>query len=675
MGENLRASLEFLPLSRELATVRDDVELPVDVNSVALGEPDPERLRELYARFELVQWLQELDRAAPAMDPAADADLDYRLVTSEADLAWLAEQISGVEQLALEVETAGRDYMRARLVGLSFAWAHGTGAYVPLAHDYEGAPPQLSADTVFAALRGALADDAVAKIGADLKYAMNVLARHEVALGGVRFDVALESYVVDSVAAKHNLDDLAAKYLGRSRTRYEDIAGKGSKQLSFNALDVEAASPYAAEDADLALRLHGVLYPKLSAEPALARVFDDIEMPLVPVLSRVERNGTLVDGALLERQSRELSERLAALRAQACAEAGEEFNLDSTKQLGELLYEKLKLPVLRKTPGGKPSTAEPVLAELALDYALPRIIMDYRQLAKLKSTYTDKLPQQIDPGTGRIHTTYRQAIAATGRLSSMDPNLQNIPVRTEEGRRIRQAFIAPAGHVLAALDYSQIELRIMAHLSGDAGLAQAFAEGLDVHRATAAEVFGATPETVTADQRRSAKAINFGLIYGMSAYGLARQLGVSRKVAQEYINRYFERYPGVEAYMQQTRTRARETGYVETLFGRRLYLPEIRVSQAARRQAAERTAINAPMQGTAADIIKRAMINVDAWLQRSGVDAKLVMQVHDELVLEVAEDDVDAVIAEVRALMSGAAELSVPLVVDAGVGANWDEAH
>jgi DNA polymerase-1 len=542
-------------------------------------------------------------------------------------------------------------------------------------HDYPGAPDQIALVDLLARLKPLLEDPQIGKIGHDLKFHKNVLARYDIELAGIEFDVMLESYVLDSVATRHTTDDLAQRYLGVKTIRYEDVAGKGAKQLSFNDVPIETAAPYAAEDADITLRLHETLWPKLVAQASLKSVFEDIEMPLLSVLSRVERTGAQVDGGLLIKQGEEIGSRLRELAEQAWVVADEQFNLDSTKQLQSVFYDKLGLPVLKKTPGGKPSTAEPVLQELALDYELPRIILEYRGLAKLKSTYTDKLPLQINAETGRIHTSYHQAVAATGRLSSKDPNLQNIPVRTSEGRRIRQAFIAAAGRQLLAADYSQIELRIMAHLSGDAGLRAAFDQELDVHRATAAEVFGCALDAVDADQRRSAKAINFGLIYGMSAFGLGRQLGVSRGVAQEYIDRYFARYPGVHDYMEQIREQARADGFVATVFGRRLYLPEINAKNGMRRQAAERTAINAPMQGTAADIIKRAMISVDSWLEDASLDAQMIMQVHDELVFDVAQQDLDALSAGVVERMAAAAQLEVPLVVDVGCGDNWDEAH
>ncbi|TXI35150.1 MAG: DNA polymerase I, partial [Aquipseudomonas alcaligenes] len=590
---------------------------------------------------------------------------------------WL-KKLEAAELIAFDTETTSLDPQQAQVVGVSFAVEAGEAAYVPLAHSYMGVPAQLDRDAVLRALKPILEDPAKAKVGQHAKYDMNVLAHATtpIEVQGVAFDTMLESYVLDSTATRHDMDSLAMKYLEHSTIRFEDIAGKGAKQLTFDQIALEQAGPYAAEDADVTLRLHQTLWARLQATPSLAKVLKDIEMPLVPVLARIERNGALVDAKLLGQQSLELGERLVALERQAFELAGQEFNLGSPKQLGAILYDKLGLPVLSKTATGQPSTAENVLAELAeQDHALPKLLMEYRSLSKLKSTYTDKLPEQINPRTGRIHTSYHQAVAATGRLSSTDPNLQNIPIRTAEGRRIRQAFVAPAGYKLMSADYSQIELRIMAHLAKDEGLLDAFRHDRDVHRATAAEVFGVPLEQVSSDQRRSAKAINFGLIYGMSAFGLAKQIGVDRKQAQAYIDTYFARYPGVLAYMERTREQATQQGYVETLFGRRLYLPDIHAKNPALRKGAERTAINAPMQGTAADIMKRAMIAVDQWLPQSGLDAKVILQVHDELVLEIREDQVEALRAGLLPLMSGAAELDVPLVVEAGVGNNWDEAH
>ena len=677
LGENLRAALDQLPLYRELATIRCDVELDFGPEELAIREPDQEQLLGHYRDLEFKGWITEASSAleADGHEDASAPEANYAIVLEQADFDRWVERLRKAGRFAFDTETTSLDYMRAELVGVSFAVAAGEAAYVPFGHRYVGAPDQLPAKTVLDALKPLLEDPDIEKIGQNLKYDMSVLARAGIELAGVRYDTMLESYVLDSVGTRHNMDDMALKFLGRSTTSFTDVAGKGAKQLTFDQVGLEQAGPYAAEDADVTLQLHELLWPRLEAEPTLVRVFDEIEMPLVPVLSRIERNGALVDARLLKQQSAELAELMQELEAKAHEEAGGEFNLGSTRQLQQILYEKLGLPVIRKTPGGAPSTAEPVLAELAHDYPLPRIIMDYRSLAKLKSTYTDTLPRQIDRDTGRIHTSYHQAVAATGRLSSSEPNLQNIPIRSAQGRRIRQAFVAPKGRVLLAADYSQIELRIMAHLSADAGLLAAFADGLDVHRATAAEVFGVDLADVSADQRRNAKAINFGLIYGMSAFGLARQLGIARGEAQAYIDRYFERYPGVREYMDRTRAQAREQGYVETLFGRRLYLPEIRVQNQQRRQAAERTAINAPMQGSAADIIKRAMIDLDGWMRRTRPDALMIMQVHDELVFEVAEDAAEALGETVRERMQAAAELAVPLLVDVGVGANWDEAH
>lgn len=679
VGESLREHLDQLRLSRELATIRCDLELDQGIDDLRMRAPDRGRLRELLERLEFNAWLRQLDTAddpaPPSTQPVPKTASDYETVLTEAALERWLERLRTAGLFAFDTETTSLDYMQARIVGVSFAVEPGEAAYVPLAHAYVGAPAQLDRDAALEKLRPLLESDAHRKVGQNLKYDMSVLANHGIELAGIAFDTMLESYVLDSIATRHDMDSLALKYLDHKTITYEEVAGKGAKQLSFDQVPIEAAAPYAAEDADVTLRLHRALWPRLEREPALVRVFRDIDLPLVPVLSRMERTGVLVDTGMLARQSRELAERLRELEAEAQRVAGQPFNPASPKQIQEILYDKQGLPVLAKTPKGAPSTAENVLAELALDYPLPKLILDHRALSKLKSTYTDRLPEQVDARTGRVHTSYQQAVAATGRLSSTDPNLQNIPVRTEEGRRIRQAFIAPPGHRIVAADYSQIELRIMAHLSQDAGLLQAFADGEDIHRATAAEVFGVARERVTPDQRRSAKAINFGLIYGMSAFGLAKQLGIDRNAAQDYVDRYFARYPGVKAYMDATRARAHEQGYVETVFGRRLYLPEINVRNQQRRNAAERTAINAPMQGTAADIIKLAMIRADAWLREDGVRARMIMQVHDELVFEVAEADVDRLQSGILRCMRGAAELLVPLEVDVGVGANWDEAH
>jgi len=673
-GDNLRASLATLPLSRQLATIKGDVALDVGIDSLIPTPSAVDRLRELYMTYEFRAWLDELPGAQAPQHKSVSQSAYETLVDWQSFDTWL-DRLRARGQFAVDLETTTLDYMKAELVGIAFATQAGHAAYIPVGHDYPGVPAQLARDEVIRRMKPLLEDSALIKIGQNLKYDKNVLESYGVTLRGIGFDTMLESYVIDSVASSHDMQDLAQRYLGLATMSFEDVAGKGVKQLTFNEVAIEQAAHYAGEDADFSLRLHDALWPKLVATPRLKAVFEEIEMPLVGVLSRMERNGAMVDGALLRAQGDELSRRMQELVNEAFSLAGDTFNLDSPKQLQAILYDKLGLPVLKKTPGGQPSTAEPVLAELALDYPLPRVIMDYRSLAKLKSTYTDKLPLQINPRTHRIHTSYHQAVAATGRLSSTDPNLQNIPIRTTEGRRIRQAFIAPPGRLLVSADYSQIELRIMAHLSGDDGLKSAFANDLDVHRATAAEVFGLPLDAVTVDQRRSAKAINFGLMYGMSAFGLGRQLGVSRAVAQQYIETYFARYPGVRNYMDRVRAQAAKDGYVETVFGRRLYLPEINARNGMRRQAAERTAINAPMQGTAADIIKRAMIAVDRWLAGAGLGAAMILQVHDELVFEVDAGNVEPLIDGVVTHMQKAAALEVALVVDVGRGLNWDEAH
>ncbi|HSC48435.1 MAG TPA: DNA polymerase I, partial [Gammaproteobacteria bacterium] len=650
-------------LSQKLATIRCDVELPVEPKGLAMRAPDVDALRELYGRFGFKSWLRQLDEggtaplarpndgggakaaAKPAPAPACkDASSGhYEAVLDEKTLdAWL-ERLEKAELFAFDTETTSLDYMQAEIVGVSFAVKAGEAAYVPLAHRYPDAPTQLDRDKALQRLKPLLEDPRRAKLGHHIKYDAHVLRNHGIELAGMRYDSMLESYVLDSVASRHDMDSLAEKYLDYKTIHYEDVAGKGAKQIGFDQVRVEDAARYAAEDADVTLRLHQFLWPRLKVTPSLKRVFEEIEMPLVPVLLEMEHAGVLIDAAMLKKQSAEIGKTLQKLVEKAEALAGGKFNLDSPKQLQTILFEKMQLPVVRKTPGGQPSTAEDVLEELAETYELPQVILDYRSLSKLKSTYTDKLPEEVNPKTGRIHTSYHQAVAATGRLSSMDPNLQNIPVRTEEGRRIRQAFIAPKGGVLLAADYSQIELRIMAHLSGDKGLLKAFEMGMDIHRATAAEVFGLDPEQVPDERRRAAKAINFGLIYGMSAYGLAKQLGIDRGAAQDYVDLYFSRYPGVKEFMDRTRHQAREQGYVETVFGRRLYLPDIRSGNPQLRQYAERTAINAPMQGSAADIIKRAMIAVQRWLKESGTGARMVMQVHDELVFEVEKKALTAV--------------------------------
>lgn len=680
LAKKLEAARDDAELSYELATIKCDVPLEVAVADLLPGEADSERLLSLFQELEFKGWVDELQRAKPdeaglEAPVAAAQEKNYQIILDEAEFAKWLERLGEAELFAFDTETTSLNYMQARIVGVSFAIEPGEAAYVPFGHDYIDAPRQLSEERVLGGLKPLLEDPRVAKVGQNLKYDANVLANHDIALRGIAEDTMLESYVLDSTGSRHDMDSLALKYLGESTIHYEDIAGKGAKQLSFNQISLEQAGPYAAEDADITLRLHRDLSAKLTAQAELDKVYRDIELPLVPVLSRIERNGALISREMLAAQSMEIAEKLKQLEQQAFDIAGGEFNLSSPKQLGEILFERLEIPVIRKTPKGAPSTAEEVLVELAHDYPLPQVILDYRGLAKLKSTYTDKLPQLIDPNTGRVHTSYHQAVAATGRLSSSDPNLQNIPIRSAEGRRIRQAFIAPKGYKVLAADYSQIELRIMAHLSGDEGLISAFKKGEDIHRATAAEVFAVALEEVSDEQRRNAKAINFGLIYGMSAFGLGRQLHIGRNEAQQYIDLYFERYPGVRRYMDDTRALAAEKGYVETLFGRRLHLPEINARNGQRRQAAERTAINAPMQGTAADIIKRAMIAVDSYLSDEQPDARMIMQVHDELILEVAEDQLDTVQARVVELMAGAADLAIPLEVGVGRGDNWDEAH
>ncbi len=678
MPEKLSEHRDLADISYLLATIKTDVLLDRDLDSLVNGEPDNTVLLDWFRKLELKTWTEELleaDRNASDPVEPEQVEKDYQIILTELELDRWLKKLEQADFFAFDTETTSLDYMQAKIVGVSFAVSPYEAAYVPVAHDYLGAPEQLSRDLVLEKLRPLLEDPAAEKLGQNLKYDMSVLANYGIKLQGVRFDTMLESYVVNSTGSRHDMDTLALKYLGEKTIHFEDIAGKGAGQLTFNQIAIEEAGPYAAEDADITLRLHQALWPKLQDSEGLQRVFDTIEIPLVAVLSNIERHGAIVSADLLHKQSQELGIRLGELEQQAYDLAGEEFNLASPKQLGQILFEKLNIPVLKKTAKGAPSTKEEVLQELALDYPLPKILLEHRSLSKLKSTYTDKLPGMINPATGRIHTSYHQAVTATGRLSSSDPNLQNIPVRTAEGRRIRQAFIASEDCKIVAADYSQIELRIMAHLSQDKGLTDAFAHGLDVHRATASEVFGVSLDEVSVEQRRSAKAINFGLIYGMSAFGLARQLHIGRKQAQEYIDLYFERYPGVQAYMDNIRNSAADLGFVETLYGRRLYLPEIKSSNGMRRQAAERTAINAPMQGTAADIIKLAMIEVDDWLVSSGLQSRVIMQVHDELVLDVPNSELDTVMTGLKERMSGAASLDVPLVVDIGVGNNWDEAH
>ncbi len=686
-------------LSKELATIKCDVELEFGLSDVKSTETDKDALLELFRNMEFKAWIAELSGDAPAakkstsasnndgsvpgadieLPPAFEGDVEYAIVYEQKDLdAWL-EKLKAAELFAFDTETTSLNYKEARIVGLSFAVEAGKAAYVPVAHDEVCVPEgknQLNREDVLAQLKPILESSDHKKVGQHMKYDMHVLANHGIHMRGVQYDTMLESYILDSVAPRHDMDSLSLKYLGHKTISFEEIAGKGAKQLTFNQIAIDTAGPYAAEDADITLRLHQHLWPQLEKTGRLKEVFEDIEMPVMPVLFAMEENGALIDADKLHEQSQQIDVRLQELEQEAHNEAGQVFNLGSPKQLAEILFEKQKLPVKKKTPKGAPSTAEEVLQELADDgYDLPRLILENRGLAKLKSTYTDKLPTMIAADTGRVHTSYHQAVAATGRLSSTDPNLQNIPVRSEQGRKIRQAFIAPHGYKLVAADYSQIELRIMAHLSGDKGLLDAFAQGRDIHRATAAEVFDTAEDEVTDNQRRAAKAINFGLIYGMSAFGLAKQIGVGRGEAQEYVNLYFQRYPGVRDYMDNTREQAKENGFVETIFGRRLYLPEIRSKNAPRRQHAERTAINAPMQGSAADIIKRAMIQVYQWLPESGCDARMLMQVHDELILEVKEDQAEKFATELKAQMETAAELAVPLEVDAGIGDNWEQAH
>jgi DNA polymerase-1 len=672
IGEYLREALKQLPLSRELARIRCDVELDAGPKDLRRGEVDQDGLMQALRRYEFNSWLEELTGTSSESEAP---ETEYSAITTSVQLDALITELEGAELFAFDTETTSLDAMQAELVGISFCTEPGRAHYVPLGHDYPGAPSQLDRKETLERLRPLLEDPDRPKCGQHIKYDMNVLSLYDISVRGAAFDTMLESYVLNSTGSRHDMDSLALKYLGLKTTKYEDICGKGAKQISFSEVEVEKATDYGAEDADITLKLHRRLWPELEAAPNLQIVFEEIERPLIPVLARMEQTGVLIDGEQLAAQSRELAKQVEELEAAAHEAAEQPFNLGSPKQLQEILFEKQGLPVIRKTPKGQPSTAEDVLQELAADYELPQLVLKYRSLSKLKSTYTDKLPKQINPRTGRVHTSYHQAVAATGRLSSSDPNLQNIPIRTPQGRRIREAFVAPPGSLVMACDYSQIELRIMAHLSGDEGLLKAFRDGVDVHRATAGEVFGVPYDTVDSDQRRAAKAINFGLMYGMSAFGLARQLNLSRGEAQVYMDTYFERYPGVKGFMERTRETARENGYVETLFGRRLYLPDIKASNMQRRQASERAAINAPMQGSAADIIKRAMITVDDWLQTEKPDARLVMQVHDELVFEVAENALEELRDAVEQRMSAAAELDVPLVVDTGHGKDWDTAH
>ncbi|WP_371187365.1 DNA polymerase I [Thalassotalea maritima] len=695
IGENLRAALEQLPLSYQLATIKVDVELEQELTDIVACPADTDTLRDLYSKYELKRLLADLDKRATAQsdngskvdssDNSVDVDdsqviadvvSEYEIILTELKLNEWLTKLEAAELIAFDTETTSVNYMQAELVGVSFAIEPGKAAYIPLAHDYEGAPQQLDKQMVLEKLTPLLENSAISKVGQNLKYDSNVLSRYGISLNGIAHDTMLESYCYNSVATRHNMDALAQTYLNYTTVHFEDIAGKGAKQLTFNQIDIDKAGHYAAEDADITLRLHHVLWPKLSKSKQQATVYNDIEMPLLSVLAKMEQTGVLIDADLLNEQSQQIAARLDEIEMQAHNIAGKNFNLSSPKQLQTILFEELNIPVIKKTPKGAPSTAEEVLQELALDYPLPKLILEHRGLAKLKSTYTDKLPLMINANTGRVHTSYHQAVTATGRLSSSDPNLQNIPIRSDEGKKIRQAFIANPGSKIVAIDYSQIELRIMAHLSNDEGLLKAFAEGKDIHQATAAEIFALPLDEVTADHRRSAKAINFGLIYGMSAFGLAKQLHIGRNQAQEYMNKYFERYPGVREYMDNTRQLATEQGYVETLFGRRLYLPEIKSKNGARRAGAERAAINAPMQGTAADIIKKAMLAVDAWLtEQNDERIKMTMQVHDELIFEIDESIVDETVQKLVDIMDNAVQLNVPLISEAGVGENWQQAH
>ncbi len=676
VGEYLRESLHFLPLSKQLVTIKTDVKLPVTPEDLTIKKPDTEKLVELYTHLEFKSLLRALTTESDAVqqhEKTEKSKSEYEMILDQAALDGWIKQLEKAPLFAVDTETTSLDYMAADLVGISFA-IHGKAVYIPLAHDYVGAPKQLSLEHVLKQLKPLLENPKLKKVGHNLKYDISIFAKYGIEMQGVAFDTLLESFVYAS-GGRNDLDTLAMKYLDHKNISFEEIAGKGAKQLTFNQVDVNIATQYSAEDSDISLQLHEYLWPKIEKEPGLKSVFTTIEMPLVPILSKMERTGVLVDVDLLHAQSREIAERLAQIEKEAFDLAGMPFNLSSPKQLQEVLFNKMQLPVLQKTPTGQPSTGEEVLQELAQDYPFAALILTHRSLSKLKSTYTDKLPQQISPITGRVHTSYHQAGAATGRFSSTDPNLQNIPVRTEEGRRIRKAFIAPLGYKLVSSDYSQIELRIMAHLSGDKGLIQAFSQGLDIHKATAAEVLGVPVDQVTPEQRRSAKAINFGLIYGMSAFGLAKQIGVERHAAQQYMDLYFARYPGVKSFMENIRATARKQGYVETLFGRRLYIPEINSRNGMLQKAAERAAVNAPMQGTAADIIKRAMITMAECIEKEKFDARMIMQVHDELVFEVAEADIDGFIPRINAIMDNAASLIVPIAVHIGVGHNWDEAH
>jgi len=676
VGENLRDSLDFLPMSYELATIKLDCETGVEIDELVQGDADVEMLAVYYQQYGFSRWMDDIgDSVAETPSTPEEIVGEYECVlTQQAFDNWL-EQLKKADCFAIDTETTSLDYMQARLVGISLCLVPGKACYIPLAHSYLGAPAQLDREQVLAALKPILEDASIGKIGQNIKYDAHIFFGENIHVKGIAQDTMLQSYVLNSTATRHNMDALAHFYLGRETIHFEDIAGKGAKQLTFDQIELDEASDYAAEDADITLQLHDCLHERLKADDNLYQVYSDIELPLVEVLLGIEQNGVLIDEKLLHKQGLEVEAQLSDIEKNVFEAAGEEFNLNSPKQIQSILFDKLDLPVLRKTPKGQPSTAEDVLEELAQNYEIPALIIEHRSLNKLKSTYIDKLPLEINARTGRVHTSYQQAVASTGRLSSTSPNLQNIPIRTAQGRRIREAFVAPEGKRILALDYSQIELRIMAHLSKDESLIRAFEQGLDVHRATAAEVFGCDLEAVEADQRRAAKAINFGLIYGMSAFGLGKQLNIGRNEAQQYVDTYFERYPGVKRYMEDTKQLARDQGYVETVFGRRLYLPDINAKNAVQRQYAERTAINAPMQGTAADIIKRAMIEVHGWLCANDDDTLMIMQVHDELVFEVAETRLDSARDQIAKLMTSAADLSIKLEVDAGVGANWHEAH
>lgn len=684
VGEYLRASIDQLALSRELVTIKCDVELPSRAEDLVIGEPDTDKLKQLFTQMEFKTWLSEVlsknnsnnnEELVVTDNDKPGPDNRYHAIMTETEFNDYLKKLEQAALFAVDTETTNLDYTVAEIVGLSFCIDTDDAVYIPVAHTYENAPRQLSRDWVLEKLKPLLEDPEKIKVGQNLKYDMSVLANYGITLLGVSYDTMLESYVLDSTASRHDMDSLALKYLGHQNIKFEDVAGKGKKQITFDQVPLETATPYAAEDANITLQLHQTLWPKLEQDPGLCKLYQEIEVPLIAVLSGMERYGVLIDTGMLDVQSHELAERLEQLEKECYVIAEQEFNLASPKQIQEILFNKQKLPVLKKTPKGQPSTAEAVLQELAYDYPLPKLILEHRGLNKLKSTYTDRLPEQVNANTGRVHTSYHQAVASTGRLSSSDPNLQNIPVRNIEGRRIRQAFIAPKNNKIVAADYSQIELRILAHLSDDEGLLRAFANKEDIHRATAAEVFGIATDDVSKEQRRSAKAINFGLVYGMSAFGLAKQLSTDIKTAQAYVDRYFERYPGVKIFMDQTRERAHDTGYVETVYGRRLYLPEINASNHQRRQYAERTAINAPMQGTAADIIKMAMIQCDQWINSTAPEIKMVMQVHDELVFEIPETSIETALANIPDIMTRVASLKVPLEVDVGTGNNWDEAH